>query len=374
MEFTLVVPQGLEDVGAQELAAFGASNICIHRNTLSFTSDLACFYRIHLLARIPFRIFRQISKFDCCNPQSLYINIQNSFQWELLLSPSMTFRVDISGKHNNLPHSHFTALQVKNAIVDYQRNLWNKRSNIDIQNPDICLHLHLNNYLCTLSLSGSNSSLHRRGYKSAMGIAPLKENLASGLIKLTGWEGEVPLIDPFCGSGTFLLEAVASNLGIASGLNRNFSFQNWHDFDVNIWNREKEKAKKFQKLNKKLPPIIGCERNIDVFNQARINIDSADLTKHIDLRNIDYKDIILPNQEGIIVCNPPYGNRVGNVSDLPNLYSDLGNFLKKRASGWDLWLLSGNSELTAYLGMKSSRKFPVTNGSIDCRWMHYKIH
>ena len=369
-----VFPPGLEVEGSKELIELGAHNVCPLHRCASFHADEACFYRLLLQARLPFRLLREMARFKCNKSDELYQGIQTAMDWEFWLHPSMSFRVDISGSNPGLRHSHYSALQVKNAIVDFQRKLWGFRSDISLEDPDFCFHLHLSDHGAILSLDGSSSSLHRRGYRPAMGDAPLKENLAAGLIRLTGWDGTVPLIDPVCGSGTFLIEAASLINGLAPGLNRKFIIENWLDFNLKAWNDEKIIAQKKVLNNTLSPEIIGFENDSKVANEAKNNILSAGFQSSIEIRNGHFRSMVLPSKVGTIVCNPPYGKRIGSEDDLPALYNELGAFLKEKASGWQLWLLSGNPTLTKSLRMKASKKIPVSNGGIDCRWLNYVIN
>jgi putative N6-adenine-specific DNA methylase len=322
---------------------------------------------------LSFRFLREIFRFPCNGPHELYDGVQRSIDWGNWLHPKQSFRVDVTGFGEGLSHTHFTALQVKNAIIDLQRERWGLRSSIDLNNPDICFHLHLANYQAILSVDGSNSSLHKRGYRPAVGMAPIKETLAAGLMRMTEWDGTINLVDPLCGSGTFLIEAVSMLLGIACGIDRTFLFKNWPDFDTFIWDKELKKAKNMKALNKKLPKIIGCEADSMIANSASYNVGKAGLENYIEIINCPFHEFKLPPGLGILICNPPYGKRIGDENELPNLYKQLGEYCKKQASGWDLWLLNGNPKLSKHLGMKASRRFQVNNGSIDCRWLNYKI-
>ncbi len=374
MQGIAVFPQGLENEGAQELAMLGASSVHPLKRCASFEADMACLYRLHLQARLPFRLLREIARFQCNSPDSLYREVQQAFVWDRWLHPSISFRVDVSGRCDGLTHTHFTALQVKNALVDLQREFWGRRSDVNLESPDICLHLHLSNAGSVLSLDGSGGSLHRRGYRAAVGIAPLKENLAAGLIRLTGWDGSVPLVDPLCGSGTYLIEAASLALGLAPGSRRSFLLEGWADFDQDLWEAEKERSLRRAKPGKHLERIIGCEMNCEIAQQAKRNVLVAGLEKRVIIQNTHFRELLLPSTPGVMVCNPPYGKRIGREEDLDMLYEELGDFVKKNASGWQLWVLSGNQNLTRSLRMKSSRKIPVSNGGIDCRWLKYEIH
>ena len=284
-----------------------------------------------------------------------------------------TFNVQVTGRTSSLSHTHFTALEVKNSITDLQQAVWNKRSNISLENPDFIIHLHLNNDKAIISLQSTVESLHKRGYRPAVGNAPLKENLASGLINITQWNGKVPLIDFMCGSGTFLIEAVNQFLEVPINIDQVYLFENWLDFRKDIYLNEKNKAKNKIINYEKLPRIIGCEINKKVFEQANSNISLAGLENYIELINNDFLELKLKCNPGIIICNPPYGKKLGDENKLIFLYEQMGTFLKNNFSGWEFWLLSGNPKLTKYLKMKSSLKIPVSNGGIDCRWIKYLI-
>jgi putative N6-adenine-specific DNA methylase len=435
-DLTAVVPPGLEEVAAAELVALGAAEVRPLRRAVACRTDLAGFYRLHLRCRIPFRFLLELARFPCRGRRDLYQGVQNAVDWDHWLPPEASFKVEASGSLPELNHSHYTALEVKNALVDLQRQRWGSRSMVNLEDPDLSLHLHLSGGggghggsggqgrggrggaygsnagggsaggTAILSLEGGSSSLHRRGYRAAMGLAPLKENLAAGLIALTGWDGSVPLADPLCGSGTLLLEAAAMALGLAPGLEpadgadratapgagwgdngpkssaaaprpRPFGFQRWPDFDAALWQREVTAASSQLAsglaTGGPLAPIIGMERDPAVLEQARANAHAAGLAQRIRLEQGDFRDFIPPPGEGILVCNPPYGVRLGSGEDLEGLYADLGRMLKERCPGWTLWLLSGNPALTGALRLKASRRIAVSNGGIDCRWLRYEI-
>ena len=368
-----VVPQGLEATAGEELSALGANAVKPGRRAASFKSDMACLYRLHLQARLPFRLLREMARFPCNSRDELYDGIRDCLDWERWLHPSMSFRVDATGSASGLNHSHFSALQVKNALVDEQRSIWGRRSSIDLETPDLSLHLHLSRGEAMLSLDGSGCSLHRRGYRAAVGSAPLKENLAAGLIRLSGWDGQTPLVDPCCGSGVLLIEAALMALQTAPGLNRSFALEGWADFQPELWEQEQTRAQKRQRGDLNLPPLIGYEQDPLIADQARSNVAAAGLERLINISTGNFADQQLPSGPGVLVCNPPYGQRIGEEAELDALYQALGSFARSQASGWQLWLLSGNPKLTTALRLKASRRFPISNGGIDCRWLHYAI-
>ena len=366
-------PEGLEKSLAEEISNLGGFNINTYKRFINFECDFETFYRVHFYSRLAFRFYREIASFNCYDKQSLYAGVRDSFDWLNWLHYEKTFNVQVTGRTSSLSHTHFTALEVKNSITDLQQAVWNKRSNISLDNPDFIIHLHLNNNKAILSLQSSVESLHKRGYRPAIGNAPLKENLASGLINMTQWNGKVPLIDFMCGSGTFLIEAVNQFLEVPINIDQVYLFENWLDFRKDIYLNEKNKAKNKIINYEKLPTIIGCEINKKVFEQANVNISLAGLENYIELINNDFLALQLSCTPGIIICNPPYGKKLGDENELICLYEQMGIFLKNNFSGWEFWLLSGNPKLTKYLKMKSSLKIPVSNGGIDCRWIKYLI-
>lgn len=376
-----VVPPGLEQPAAAELAALGCREVQPGRRAVRFRTDLPGYVRLHLRARLPFRLLRQLARFPCRSRQELHAGVQaavgNLPGWEVWLAPEASLRVDASGSAPGLAHSHYSALEVKNALVDLQRQHFGRRSSVDLDDPDRSFHLHLGGGEAVLSLDGSGASLHRRGYRAAMGLAPLKENLAAGLIALTGWDGSVPLADPLCGSGTLLIEAACMALGRAPGLGRRFALERWPDVDAALWQRELEAARHLARDRladgRPLAPLVGLERNPEVLAQARCNATAAGVAPWIDLQAGDCRDFQPPPAPGVLVCNPPYGARLGEPDELEMLYADLAAMVKERCSGWTLWLLSGNPELTGALRLKASRRIPVSNGGIDCRWLRYEI-
>ncbi len=381
LEAVAVVSPGLEAAAAAELEALGAAAIRPLQRAVACRIDPAGYYRLQLQARLPFRILRELARFPCRNREELYAGVQAAIlsleHWQRWLPPEAGLRVDATGSAPGLAHSHYTALEVKNALVDLQRQQFGRRSSVDLDDPDRSFHLHLGGGQASLSLDGSGASLHRRGYRAAMGLAPLKENLAAGLIALTGWDGSVPLADPLCGSGTLLIEAARLALGRAPGLERAFALERWPDFNPRLWEQEVAAARALAREQladgRPLAPLLGREQDPEVLEQARQNATAAGVAPWLQLQAGDCRDFQPPADPGILVCNPPYGERIGDGDALEALYADLGAMVKERCSGWTLWLLSGNPQLTGALRMKASRRIPVSNGGIDCRWLRYEI-
>ena len=383
-----VVPPGLETVASEELVKLGAQAVKTQRGAVAFATDPAGYYRLHLQARCPFRLLRELTRFPCTSKHDLHHWLPRVVDWDTWLPPERSFRVEVTGSTPDLNHSHFTALEVKNTLVDWQRQRWGSRSSVDRQDPDLILHLHLHRRgEAVLSLDGSGGSLHRRGWRAAVGLAPLKENLAAGLIALTGWDGRCPLVDPFCGSGTLLIEAACMALGRAPGLvataagaapqARSFALQRWPDFNPALWEQEVNAAHSLARPTLadggSLAPLVGRDHNPEVLAQAQANAQAAGVAPWIRFELGEADAFTPPPGPGMVVTNPPFGERLGERQELEELYRALGRRLREKAPGWTLWLLSGHPGLTGALRLKASQRIPVSHGGLDCRWLRYDL-
>ena len=372
-QYFATVARGLESLAAQELLDLGAESVEPGFCGVDFAGGRNLLYRINLWARLPFRILLRLDDFPCQDAQDLYQGIQR-LPWQEYLDPDYTLAVDATGKTEQLNHSHFTALQVKNAIVDQQRQQFGARSHINTQTPDVRINVHLNRDRCVVSLDSSGSSLHRRGYRPAVGTAPLKESLAAALIQLSGWQPDLAFMDPLCGSGTLPLEACLQGLNIAPGLFRQqFGFETWPDFDAHSWQVLQAEARD-RRLTELPMPIWGSDQDADVIEQARLNARKSEVEDFIWFEQIDLEDIEAPNDSGILICNPPYGERLGDPQALGHFYRSLGQILKQRFKGWTVFVLSGNKALSQSIGLKSSQRTPINNGSIPCQFMKYELY
>src|SRR4028118_1839458 len=372
-QYFATVARGLELIAAQELERLGAQEVRPDFTGVHFVGDLALLYRVNLWARTIFRVLVTLREFPCPDAERLYQEVQN-ISWEQYLQPYNTLAVNATGGNQKLNHTHFTALQVKNAIVDQQRRQFDERSSIDTQNPDVLVNAHIYQEHCSLSLDSSGTSLHRRGYRPAMGPAPLKETLAAALIDMAEWEPSLPFLDPLCGSGTLPLEASLKALNIAPGLFREkFGFMTWRDFDESLWDKLWAEAE-----NSELPElkevIAGCDRDSDMLTQARTNAQQAGISGKIQFAQTELSQVEAPADSGVIICNPPYGERLGDATELGDLYKLLGDVFKQRFKGWTAFVLTGNKELAKRVGLKASRRIPVYNGSIACTLLKYELY
>lgn len=372
-QYFATVARGLEAIAAQELEQLGAAAVHPGFCGVAFAGDLTLLYRVNLWARIPFRVLMQVAEFDCRDAEDLYAGIQK-VDWQPYLSPSLTLAVAATGKTPQLNHTHFTALQVKNAIVDQQRDRFRQRSPVDTQTPDVQINVHLERDRATVSLDSSGSSLHRRGYRPAVGKAPLKESLAAALIYLSGWQRDQAFCDPLCGSGTLPLEAALIGLHRAPGLFRDrFGFETWPNFDAALWETLLADAEA-QEQPMLAAPIVGCDRDPAVIAQAWSNAQNCHVARHITFHEQELATVVAPADSGIVLCNPPYGERLGRDEDLGAFYKLLGDILKQRFKGWTAFVLSGNKALAQSIGLKSAQRLPIMNGNLSCQLMKYELY
>jgi putative N6-adenine-specific DNA methylase len=372
-QYFATVARGLETLAAQELEQLGAEVVQPGFCGVAFAGDLTLLYRVNLWARLPFRILMKLHEFPCENAEDLYRGIQ-TIDWAQYLTPDLTLAVNATGKSEQLNHTHFTALQVKRAIVDQQQDQLGDRSDVELQSPDVQINVHIERDRCTVSLDSSGKSLHRRGYRPAVGAAPLKESLAAALIQLSGWQPEQMFYDPLCGSGTLPLEASLKALNVAPGLFREqFGFETWLDADLPLLEDLIQAAEASQREDL-AAPIWGSDRDPAVIEQAIANATNCGVLNHIYFAAIDLEEVAAPADSGVLFCNPPYGERLGRDSDLGAFYKRLGDVLKQRFKGWIAFVLSGNKELAQSIGLKSCQRFAVYNGTLPCQLMKYELY
>jgi putative N6-adenine-specific DNA methylase len=370
--FATVAP-GLETIAAKELENIGAKEVKTDVNGVHFQGDRSLLYRVNLWARTIYRVLVTIANVKAFNAEQLYRSVQK-IDWNEYILSNQTLAVNCTGGNKNLNHTHFTALQIKKAIVDLQRKNTGQRSNVDTDNPDILINAHIYQNRCFLSLDSSGSSLHRRGYRPAMGLAPLKESLAAALLEFAEWKPELPFLDPLCGSGILPIEAALKSLNIAPGLYRqNFGFQNWQDFDRSLWQKILQEAQDSQR-NLLFSPIFGSDSDAEIIEQAISNARLCNLGDRIQFSQKQLSEIEAPADRGVIICNPPYGKRIGEEQELESLYKLLGDVFKQRFKGWTAYILTGNKELAKKVGLKASKRIPVYNGSLPCTLLKYELY
>lgn len=363
---------GLEEVLAKELLRLGAREIEKHNRAVSFVGDKGFMYKANLNLRTALRILKPIFSFEVQDEESLYQKIKQ-YAWEEIISPENTLAVDCVLNTNLFNHSYYIALKTKDAIVDRFREKYGKRPSVDTENPDLRINVHISRTTCSVSLDSSGSSLHKRGYREETGEAPINEVLAAGLVMLSGWERHQPLIDPMCGSGTFLIEAAMLANNIPAGYFRNsFGFMKWKDFDGDLWNMLFDSAVNKIK-NDDYVKIFGCDVSALMANKAKENVKLAQVDDVVSVRKSSFQDFDPPKARGVVIMNPPYGERIG-LQDIKDFYKSIGDTLKQKYNGYDAWIISSSPEGFKSVGLRPSRKITVFNGPLECRFMKFEMY
>ncbi|MCC8186171.1 MAG: THUMP domain-containing protein [Bacteroides sp.] len=361
--------QGLEEVLAKELTVLGANDIQIGRRMVSFSGDKEMMYKTNFCLRTAIRILKPIKHFTAKNADEVYEQIK-ALRWEEILDVDKSFAVDAVVFSDEFRHSKFVSYKVKDAIVDYFRELNGKRPSVRLNNPDVLLNIHIAQTKCTLSLDSSGESLHRRGYRQEAVEAPLNEVLAAGMILMTGWKGGSDLIDPMCGSGTIPIEAALIARNIAPGVFRKeFAFEKWNDFDQDLFDAVYNDDSQERTFKHK---IYGYDNSPQAHQIATRNVKAAGVSKDVILKVQPIQQFEQPAEKAIMVTNPPYGERI-STRDLLGLYETIGERLKHAFAGNDAWILSYRDECFEQIGLKPTVKIPLFNGSLECQFRKYEI-
>lgn len=365
---------GMEEVLSFELKKLGARDIELHNRAVSFTGDKGLIYKCNLHLRTALRILVPVEKFEVQDEQSLYDGIK-AIDWEQYMGVDDTLGIDCVLNTPIFTHSLFIAQKAKDAIADQFRDRHNKRPSVDLAKPTLRIHLHIYNNVCTVALDSSGESLHKRGYRSQVNLAPMNEVLAAGLVLLSGWNRSSNLIDPMCGSGTILIEAALIAANIPPGYYKDdFGFMRWTRFlayDPELWQRIYDAA--IDRIVEVSPNIYGGEISHNVVRKAKENVKLAKVEDMVQIRECAMQDFEAPEGGGVVIMNPPYGERM-NLQDTNELYASMGDTFKKRFTGYDCWIISSNMEALKYVGLKSSRRIPVANGHLECRFVKYEMY
>lgn len=363
---------GLEEVLAEELKQLGAMDVEVLNRAVSFVGDIGFMYKANLNLRTAIRILKPVFNFTARKDVELYEKALE-LDWQKYISVDNTIAVNAVVHSDFFNHSHYVALKVKDAIVDYFRNITKgRRPDVDTKNPDIRINIHVSNDKCTLSLDSSGESLHKRGYRHATNEAPISEVLAAGLILLSDWDRKSDFLDPMCGSGTILIEAAMIACNIPPALHRKkFCFMNWNNFDEPLWDKIKEVS--MNKVSDFEGRIIGCDRAFASIRKAQENIKDAMLDDMIEVKRANFvrKPELLPNG-GTILFNPPYGERL-NV-DTHELYTSIGDTFKKNYAGCSAWLITSDMEAVNSIHLKHTRRIKIFNGNLECRFLKYEMY
>jgi putative N6-adenine-specific DNA methylase len=365
--------RGIEPVLAGELRALGASAAEPGRGGVAFAGDRAVLYLANLWLRTAIRVLMPVLTAPVSSPDELYDAVR-SVDWSRYLTPEHTLAVDCNVRDSQITHSKYAALRTKDAICDQFVERYGRRPSVDVEQPLVPLNLHVYRDEAVLSLDSSGESLHKRGYRPILTKAPLNEALAAALVLLTGWEGETAFADPLCGSGTLPIEAAWLALRRPPGLTRRrFAFQSWLDFDVGLWTRLRDEARRG--VRKQLPaPVVGSDVRRDAVEWARTNARAAGIGHLARFEVKDVRDFRPPDgPPGVILCNPPYGERLGEEKELRSLYRTLGEMFRERCRGWTAFVFTGNARLAREIGLEPATQVPLFNGKIPCRLLRFDL-
>lgn len=366
---------GLEEILADELRQCGAKDIEPLTRAVAFTGDMRVLYRANYTCRTALAILKPFAEFEANDEQELYDNVAK-IKWEKIIDVDGTFMIDSTTSGEIFTHSYYAALKTKDAIVDRLRRLFNHRPNIDTENADFKINLHIADTHVTLLLNSSGESLHKRGYRQGVGLAPLNEVLAAGMIKLAGWKCDCNFYDPMCGSGTLLIEAamLANNIPAQYYRRENFAFKRWRDFNIGEWKSVKEQEDRKIGAGDFECEIWGNDIDLDVLQQAEQNLQYAKLHKDVMLYHGSFENQEPPEGKTLIVTNPPYGERI-KVEDLNALYTKLGDTFKNLyGERCEVWLITSDFEAMKHIGLHPSKKIQLFNGALDCRLMKFELY
>lgn len=363
---------GMEELLAQELRQLGASSVEIGVRNVSFEGDTGFMYKANLCCRTAIKILKPITAFNIFTEEDLYKKVYE-MPWENYMSVKGSLAVNATVFSDVFTHSQYIALKTKDAIVDRFRDREGERPDVDLDHPTLRINVHIDRNICTVSLDSSGESLHKRGYKVESTLAPINEVLAAGIIMLSGWQGQCNFLDPMCGGGTMLTEAAMIACNIPPNLNREeFGFENWPDFDVDLYEKIEEAALK--KVRDFPHKIYGFDSDPVAISKSKENIKSANLQEFIEVKQQDFFESEKEEDKPLyIVFNPPYDERI-SVNDVEQFYSSIGNTLKRGYPGTQAWMITSNMEALKFVGLRPSRKIKLFNGKLESKLVRYEMY
>jgi putative N6-adenine-specific DNA methylase len=364
-------PRGLEPVLAHELNTLGASQVTPTEGGVAFAGDFSIMMKANLHSRTASRILWRLGQGRCRNEADLY-KLAAGVDWPLLFAVENTIKVKVDAIRSPLTNLAFAALKIKDAVCDVFRDKLGERPSVNTRTPDMRIQAFLTADTATLYLDTSGEALFKRGWRRETQDAPLRENLAAGILLLAGYTGDTPLFDPMCGSGTLLIEAADIALNRAPGRGRSFAFPKLNGFVPNNWATLLEAARAAERRVTSLP-IHGSDRYVPALETAHNNLVSAGLEKAITLASADILETRPWIDHGLIVTNPPYGVRLDDQDRLAALYPRLGDWLKQHWAGWNVFFLTGDPLLAKKIRLSASRRTPLFNGAIECRLFEYRM-
>lgn len=364
-------PRGLEAVLRAELEQLGAQDATDVPGGVSFAGPFALCYVINLHSRIASRVLWRVFHGTYRDEHDIF-QAAHDLPWHEWFSARRTIKVKVSAQQCPLTSLDFVTLRIKDAVCDRFREAAGARPDVDTSRPDIRIDAFLDHQNVTLYLDTSGEALFKRGFRTAATEAPLRENLAAGILRLAGWTAEQPLLDPMCGGGTFLMEAALMGRNIPPGLGRRFAFEKLYTFDSREW-RVLCEAGRARQTPKAPLAIYGSDIHGGALTAARANLETAGLADAVALKQADVLDVKPPAGEGVLVTNPPYGVRIGEEDHLAAFYPRLGDSLKRNFAGWRAYIFTADLRLPKLIGLAASRRTPLFNGALECRLFEFKL-
>jgi putative N6-adenine-specific DNA methylase len=367
--FFASAPRGLEELLFKEVVSLGGAQARSVAGGVAFGGDWAAAYRVNLWSRIASRVLWRVGEFDYGNEHDVYAAAR-AIDWPKYFTVERSLRVNVTAQKSPLKSLEFATLRIKDAVCDRFRDASGKRPDVDRVAPDVRVHAFLEERKGTLYLDTSGEPLFKRGWRADQGEAPLRENLAAGIIMLTGWQPGEALLDPMCGGATLLSEAAAMARGRAPGAKRAFGFEKLKAFDAPAWERirNENRAEPLKDL-----ALFGSDNDPEALKAARRNLAEAGVERWVKLEEADLLERTAPAPSGVMVANPPYGERMGSPEALAAFYPKLGDALKKRFAGWRCYFFTADMRMPKLIRLQPSRRTPLWNGAIECRLYEYKI-
>lgn len=365
---------GLERSLAVEIEQLGGANVVAGNRMVEFEGDLETMYRVNLWSRLALRVLYPVDKFTAKEEDELYRKIRR-INWSQYLTHKGSLLIDAVAFSSIFRHSKYVALKTKDAIVDQFRDKTGRRPSVDKIRPTIRIHIHIDRNEVSVYLDAGAESLHKRGYRGAGQEAPLSEVLAAGIVALSNWDGTTPLVDPMCGSGTIAIEAAMMAAGLPPrNESFHYGFMRWNDFDKELW--EKVKAAPAPKsiwIKEGVTPVVyASDKSPNAIRRAEIHAENAGVSELITFEKIDFHKIDPPGPKGVVIMNPPYGERL-QLEKVEEFYTQIGETLKEKWKGWEAWIFSGNPDGIRWVALRSSMKKKMFNGAIECRLCRYEI-
>lgn len=360
----ITCPRGLEGPLSDELHALNISDIQTTDGGVACRATMEQVYRINLHSRTASRVLLRLTKGSYRNENDIY-KLAKNINWFNWFTLEQTFKVKVEGKRANVKSLDFVGLKIKDALCDSFRDIYDARPSVGKMHPDIRVHAFLDERTIQIFLDTSGEALFKRGYRQDTGEAPLRENLAAGLLLLAGYNGTQPFQDPFCGSGTLAIEAAWIATHRAPGLMRRFGFEKLQNFDKAAWVRIRQQAK--EQITRAAAPIGGSDNDRHMIRAAENNAQAAEVAEWIQFEVKEAQNVRPNGEHGIMISNPPYGVRLAEVQVLQALYPQLGSWLKQHYAGWLIGMFTGDRDMPKFMRLSPKRKIPLYNGNLDCR-------